>query len=200
MRPHHENRPATPSSAPSALRLDGVSFRYDARPDLPVLTDVSLTVAPGRTVGLIGENGSGKSTLLRLLAGASRPDQGLVEAPASLGVLAQTPGHQDDDASVSDLLARAAAPLRSLERRIESLAAQMAPLHRMSRRLCPSSGTTPWPRLSTAASGTSTPGSTPSWTASAWALCLATAVSALSPEVSADAWISRRRCCTPRTP
>ena len=44
------------ASAPSPLRLDGVSFRYDSRPEQPVLTDVSLTVPPGRTVGLIGEN------------------------------------------------------------------------------------------------------------------------------------------------
>lgn len=33
-----------------------------------ILDGVSLTAAPGRRIGLIGENGVGKSTLLRLLA------------------------------------------------------------------------------------------------------------------------------------
>lgn len=92
-----------------------------------MLTDVSLTVGPGRVVGLIGQNGSGKSTLLRVLSGALRPSHGQIRVPASLGVLDQTPGTtSEDDGSVADLLARAAWPLRELEARIEALAAQMA--------------------------------------------------------------------------
>ncbi|ERS82052.1 ABC transporter ATP-binding protein [Halomonas sp. PBN3] len=43
-----------------------------------LLSDVSLTVAPGETFGLIGPNGSGKSTLLRVLAGLRRPKRGWV--------------------------------------------------------------------------------------------------------------------------
>ncbi|MDN5702187.1 MAG: ATP-binding cassette domain-containing protein, partial [Micrococcales bacterium] len=113
-------------SAPSPLRLDGVSFRYDSRPEQPVLTDVSLTVPPGRTVGLIGENGSGKSTALRLLSGAALPDHGIVEAPESLGVLEQMPAAAGRDGTIADLLRQAAAPLRALEHRIEALAARMA--------------------------------------------------------------------------
>ncbi|MEW2727870.1 ABC-F family ATP-binding cassette domain-containing protein [Streptomyces albidoflavus] len=54
-----------------------------------VLDGVSLTAAPGRRIGLIGENGVGKSTLLRLLAGTDRPDSGHVVRPADLGVLHQ---------------------------------------------------------------------------------------------------------------
>lgn len=114
------------ASAPTPLRLDGVSFRYDSRPEQPVLTDVSLTVPPGRTVGLIGENGSGKSTALRLLSGAALPDHGIVEAPESLGVLQQMPAAAGRAGTVADLLRQAAAPLRALEHRIEALAAQMA--------------------------------------------------------------------------
>lgn len=46
------------------IDFQNVSFRYGAR---DVLTDVSLSVAPGELIGLVGESGSGKSTLANLL-------------------------------------------------------------------------------------------------------------------------------------
>lgn len=52
-------------------RVDGDSFW--------ALTDVTLDVESGQTVGLIGANGSGKSTLLKVLGGILRPTTGTVE-------------------------------------------------------------------------------------------------------------------------
>ncbi|MDQ4047692.1 MAG: ATP-binding cassette domain-containing protein [Actinomycetota bacterium] len=48
-----------------------------------LFSNLSLTVAPGDVVGVVGANGAGKSTLLRLLAGADLPQEGTVSlAPA----------------------------------------------------------------------------------------------------------------------
>lgn len=55
------------------LRLCDIEQRYGAR---PVLAGVSLEVAAGSCVALLGENGSGKSTLLRVAAGRERPSAG----------------------------------------------------------------------------------------------------------------------------
>ncbi|AJY51349.1 MULTISPECIES: ABC transporter ATP-binding protein [Halomonadaceae] len=45
---------------------------------LKVLNDVSLRLAPGQSLALMGESGSGKSTLLHLAAGLDLPDQGSI--------------------------------------------------------------------------------------------------------------------------
>src|SRR5258708_34522563 len=42
------------------------------------LTDISLTVAPGETLAIIGANGAGKSTLLRSIIGLHRPSTGSI--------------------------------------------------------------------------------------------------------------------------
>ncbi|MDQ1492716.1 MAG: cobalt/nickel transport system ATP-binding protein [Actinomycetota bacterium] len=60
------------------LALHGVSYRYLDR--FPALDDVSLAVAPGEKVALLGANGSGKSTLLKVLDGLVFPDEGVYEA------------------------------------------------------------------------------------------------------------------------
>ncbi|UKA63610.1 ABC-F family ATP-binding cassette domain-containing protein [Arthrobacter sp. FW306-04-A] len=64
-----------------------------------LFSKLSLTVAPGDVVGVVGANGAGKSTLLRILAGADRPQGGAVSlapADAFVGWLPQehdrTPG------------------------------------------------------------------------------------------------------------
>ena len=54
-----------------------VSFTYPGR-DLPAVKNVSLTLADGETIAIVGENGAGKSTLVRLLTGIYRPLEGKV--------------------------------------------------------------------------------------------------------------------------
>jgi len=64
------------------LWADNVSFRYS--PSGPLVVDgVSLRIAEGGLVGIIGPNGSGKTTLLRLLSGTRRPTHGSVRLGAS---------------------------------------------------------------------------------------------------------------------
>src|SRR5476651_2751742 len=53
------------------------SYRRDAI-EIPVLEHVSITVAEGDFLGLMGPSGSGKSTLLNLLAGIDRPTHGSI--------------------------------------------------------------------------------------------------------------------------
>ncbi|MDA5141449.1 ABC transporter ATP-binding protein [Streptomyces sp. AD681] len=61
------------------LDVTGLEVHYGARRRRRrALHDVSLSVAPGETVGLIGETGSGKSTLARTVLGLVRPSAGSV--------------------------------------------------------------------------------------------------------------------------
>lgn len=70
-------RPAVVGERVPEIRLDGVTVRYPGRDD-PALRDVSLTIAPGERVALVGESGAGKSTLLHLLLGFVTPSEGRV--------------------------------------------------------------------------------------------------------------------------
>lgn len=84
-----------------------------------VLDGVSLTAAPGRRIGLIGENGVGKSTLLRLLAGVDQPDGGVVQRPPDLGFLHQEmlfPESATVAGVLDDALADARTDLAELDR------------------------------------------------------------------------------------
>ena len=59
----------------STVVIENVSLSFGAR---EILSDLSLRVADGDRIGVVGANGSGKSTLMRLVAGDQQPDSGTV--------------------------------------------------------------------------------------------------------------------------
>ena len=75
-----------------ALKAVGIHKRYGRK---PALDDVSLRVAAGEAVAVVGENGSGKTTLLRVCAGVLRPDAGSVAAAGRVGYCPQEPALLD---------------------------------------------------------------------------------------------------------
>jgi ABC-type multidrug transport system ATPase subunit len=70
------------------IRVTGLTKRYGKK---TALDRVSLRVNAGETIAFCGLNGAGKSTLLRILAGALRPTEGLVE-----GLSGFRPGYMPD--------------------------------------------------------------------------------------------------------
>jgi zinc transport system ATP-binding protein len=59
-----------------AVQLEDVGFAYER--NKPVLDGVSLEVAPGEFLAILGPNGGGKTTLLKIVLGLLRPTQGSV--------------------------------------------------------------------------------------------------------------------------
>jgi ATP-binding cassette subfamily B protein len=66
---------APPGPLRGAIDIRGLTFGYD---DRPVLRDVSLSVAAGETLAVVGPTGSGKSTLISLLPRLYEPPRGTV--------------------------------------------------------------------------------------------------------------------------
>ncbi len=67
----------TGSPAPPALRQG----------EFWALTDISLDIQSGESVGLIGPNGAGKTTLLRLIGGLMNPDKGAIAVQGRVGAM-----------------------------------------------------------------------------------------------------------------
>ncbi len=59
------------------ISFEGVSFRYPESETM-VLHDISLTIAPGEKLAIVGENGSGKTTLIKLLCRLYQPTEGRI--------------------------------------------------------------------------------------------------------------------------
>ena len=77
--PSFENLSFENSSFPThlvtpMLTLSNLSVSYDGS---RILRDVSLEVAPGQVVCLMGRNGVGKTTALKAIAGLVKPDRGV---------------------------------------------------------------------------------------------------------------------------
>jgi energy-coupling factor transport system ATP-binding protein len=77
-------------TGPYALHLDRIWLEWPE--GRAALSGLSLSVAPGERVALMGRNGAGKSTLLRIAAGLTDPTRGRVEAAGRVALLLQTPG------------------------------------------------------------------------------------------------------------
>jgi ATP-binding cassette subfamily B protein len=67
-----------PKPVKGAVSFEGVRFHYPTRPGQSALDHVSLTIAPGETVALVGPSGAGKTTILQLLLRFYDPQSGVI--------------------------------------------------------------------------------------------------------------------------
>ena len=90
-------------SAP--LNLVNLERVHKAHGTTVILDDVSLGVAAGERIGVVGRNGGGKSTLLSMITGADEPDSGRVthRGDLAMGVLDQS-GTLPPGATVRDVV------------------------------------------------------------------------------------------------
>ena len=69
-------RPAPPPGTPLLLDVQSLAKRYDQ--GSPAVTDFSMTMAAGESVGLVGESGSGKTTTSRMICRLIDPSEGVI--------------------------------------------------------------------------------------------------------------------------
>lgn len=100
----------------SYIEIKNLSFSY--RKDVPVLSDVSLSIEKGEWVSVLGHNGSGKSTLSRLLMGLLKASSGEIivgeitlneetvyDVREKIGIVFQNPDNQFVGVTVEDDIA-----------------------------------------------------------------------------------------------
>jgi ATP-binding cassette subfamily C protein LapB len=74
----HGRNYLVPDSVQGGLQADALEFAYPGQHKIPVIKNLSMSIAPGQKVAMLGRVGSGKSTLLRLMAGLYAPLAGNV--------------------------------------------------------------------------------------------------------------------------
>ena len=72
----YKPRPAPPPGTPLLLDVKGLAKRYDQ--GSPAVTDFSMTMAAGESVGLVGESGSGKTTTSRMICRLIDSSEGVI--------------------------------------------------------------------------------------------------------------------------
>jgi energy-coupling factor transporter ATP-binding protein EcfA2 len=126
-----------PRPKENVIEMERLSFFYD--PDAWVIKDISLTIAKGESVGLIGQNGSGKTTLAQLMMGILLPKKGQVKVLGRdvttegvvarvqyMGYVFQNPDYQIFNTSVREEIAYGPAhanlPKEEIDRRVNNTA------------------------------------------------------------------------------
>jgi putative ABC transport system ATP-binding protein len=66
------------AALPTMIALEQVTKQFEGKREVTALQGVSLTIARGEMVSIVGPSGSGKSTLLNLVGGLDRPSSGEV--------------------------------------------------------------------------------------------------------------------------
>ena len=75
---HDRSRLVPVRSLEGHLQLRGVSFKYGGPESPDILKNITLDLAPGRMVALVGRSGCGKTTLIKLIAGLLEPTEGTI--------------------------------------------------------------------------------------------------------------------------
>lgn len=77
---YRENGSCSDAAGKPILEAKHITRRFPAAHNQtkPACRDVSLSLFPGKTLGIVGESGCGKSTFLRIIAGLDRPTEGEV--------------------------------------------------------------------------------------------------------------------------